>query len=297
MEEGTAPARWSPPYDPRRINGCNVVEDEHGRWIESADCSLRCPGCGLCCADYRDKITADYGGTEEYKGNLQMGRGGLARRKGGSWYRVCKCGPECPGYGQCCPPIEGRVPPETIDDARQILLESDTSQRWEMEEALLILGRARTDEAVEVLEAYMPVAHTRLEELAECAREEAQYYAVVAYEGDVQPMTTEQKVLWNWRMRASGVRGTVERIESSVRRDRYEVAIMQRVLNKSGDDAERQMWQDEIEVIEASIEAAEHELVAKQHELALCEAMIAEIEADLGPELSRLAFDPGKLPF
>jgi len=289
---------WSPPYDPRWGTAKTVTQDEHGRWIDSADCSLTCPGCGLCCVNYRDVVTVDYGGTEEFEDNLRRpGRDGLAKLENGVWYLVAQCGETCPGYGQCCPPVELRVQPVTVDDARRILLESDTSQRWEMQEALRVLARERTDEALEVLEAYRPVAHTRLEDFAECAWEEAHYYAVVAYEGDVQPMTAEQKVLWDWRTRASGLHSTIERIESSVRRDRYEVGIMQRVLDQATDDAARQMWHDELGVIEAAIETAEHELVTKQNELALSEAMIAEIEADLGPELSEIEYDPDELPF
>lgn len=69
--------QWIPPCDPRRVDGAIVTEDEHGRLIETADCGQRCPGCGLCCADYRDAIRADYAGTEEFEGNLKLGRGGL----------------------------------------------------------------------------------------------------------------------------------------------------------------------------------------------------------------------------
>lgn len=58
--------QWTPPYDPRQVNGAVVTEDEHGRLIGNADCGQRCPGCGICCAGYRDSITVDYFGVEEF---------------------------------------------------------------------------------------------------------------------------------------------------------------------------------------------------------------------------------------
>jgi len=74
--------RWLPPYDPRLVDGANVTQDEHGRLIEAADCGTRCPGCGLCCAGYRDVITADtYAGVEEYEDNLKLTRGGLVLQR------------------------------------------------------------------------------------------------------------------------------------------------------------------------------------------------------------------------
>jgi hypothetical protein len=75
------------PYDPRWGDSATVIQDEHGRMIESADCGIRCPGCGICCACYRDVITADYAGVEEYDGNLKLVRGGLVKQEGGQWYR------------------------------------------------------------------------------------------------------------------------------------------------------------------------------------------------------------------
>jgi len=89
--------RWLPPYDPRLVDGANVTQDEHGRLIEAADCGTRCPGCGLCCAGYRDVITADdYAGVEEYEDNLKLVRGGLVKQEGGLWYRSATCGEVCP---------------------------------------------------------------------------------------------------------------------------------------------------------------------------------------------------------
>ena len=38
---------WLPPYDPL-LGGdsATVIQDEHGRMIETADCGVRCPGPG-----------------------------------------------------------------------------------------------------------------------------------------------------------------------------------------------------------------------------------------------------------
>ena len=123
METPIEWTQWTPPYDPRQVDGATVTEDEHGRWIETADCGQRCPGCGICCAGYHDVITAEYAGEEEFMGNLELARGGLAQLEGGLWYRVSACGESCPGYGRCCRPFGQRQRPETVADARRALLE------------------------------------------------------------------------------------------------------------------------------------------------------------------------------
>ena len=133
---------WIPPYDPRQVEGTTVTEDEHGRLVSTADCSLCCPGCGICCAGYRDRVTVDYAGVEEYEGNRKMGRGGLVHLDGGTYFRVSTCGEACPGYARCCPPFDQRDRPATVADARRVLLENDESWRWEQQEALIILAHA-----------------------------------------------------------------------------------------------------------------------------------------------------------
>jgi len=281
--------QWIPPYDPRRVDGATVIEDEHGRLVETADCGTRCPGCGLCCAGYRDCVTGDYFGEEEFEGNLKLGRGGLIQLEGDLWYRISACGESCPGYGQCCPPFDLRQRPETVADARRVLLERDDGQRWEMQEALLILAHEGTAEAVEVLEAYLPRAHTRLAGFAECALDEGRYFATIPRNAEEERTMLKREVLEAWEDRVIRAQDKIVEIESQLERSRYELEIAQRLLGKAQacteqsecDEAAQQTWQTQVDVLEMVIGMAEGDLAEQQEELFLCEAMIAEIEADL----------------
>jgi len=274
--------QWTPPYDPRQVDGATVMEDEHRRLVETADCGTRCPGCGICCAGYRDVITGDYFGEEEFEGNLEIERGGLAKLDSGAWYRVSHCGESCPGYGQCCSPFDLRRRPETVADARHVLLERDDSQRWEMQEALLILAHDGSAEAVEVLEAYLPRAHTRLEGFAGCALDEGRYFAAIPRNAEEERAMLKREVSRAWEDRAIEAQTRIdEKIVPELERCRYELEITQRLLAKAQDDAARETWQTQVDVLQMLISQAEDDLNEQQEELALCEAMIAEIETDL----------------
>ncbi|HUW09873.1 MAG TPA: hypothetical protein VM537_09085 [Anaerolineae bacterium] len=274
--------QWTPPYDPRRVDGTTAAEDEHGRLIEVADCGTRCPGCGICCAGYRDVIAGDYFGEEEFESNLDVIQGGLVKLDSGVWYRVSTCGESCPGYGQCCPPFELRQRPGTVADARRILLERDDSQRWEMQEALLILAHAGSAEAVEVLEAYLPRAHTRVAGFAECALDEGRYFATIPHNAEEERTMLKREVLRAWEDRAIDDQTRIdEEIVPELERRQYELEIAQRLLAKVQDDATRETWRIQVDVLQMMVSRAEGELSVQQEDLALCEAMIAEIQADL----------------
>ena len=274
--------QWTPPYDPRQVNGATVTEDEHHRLIETADCGMRCPGCGICCAGHRDVVTADYAGQEEFEGNLKLGRGGLVRLEGGLWYRASTCGESCPGYGQCCPPFDLRQRPETVADARRVLLESETAWRWEMQEALLILAHEGSAEAVEVLEAYQPRAHARLEGFAGCALDEGRYFASIPRNAEEERIMLKCEVSRAWEERAIAAQARIdEEIGPALERHQYELEITRRLLAKAQDEAARETWQIQVDVLEMLVGMAEGDLEEQQEELAMCEAMIAEIEVDL----------------
>jgi len=277
--------QWTPPYDQRMIGSTTVTEDDHRRLIEEADCGTRCPGCGICCAGYRDVITGDYLGEEEFEGNLKMGRGGLVKLENGEWYRVPHCGESCPGYGRCCPPYDLRQRPETVADARHVLLERDDSQRWEMQEALLILAHDGSREAVEVLEAYFPRAHTRLAGFAECALDEGRYFATIPRNAEEARAMLKRDVLRDWEDRAIEAQCKIdEEITPELERRQYELEIAQRLLDKAQDDAARATWQTEVDVLVMLVSMAEGNLNEQLEEIALCDTMIAEIEADLDTE-------------
>ncbi len=277
--------KWTPPYDPRMISSTTVIEDEHRRLVESADCGTRCPGCGICCAGYRDVVTGDYFGEEEFEGNLKMGRGGLVKLEDGVWYRVSHCGESCPGYGRCCPPFDLRQRPKSVADARRVLLERDDSQRWEMQEALLILAHDGSTEAVEVLEAYFPRAHTRLAGFAECALEEGRYFATIPRNAEEARAMLKREVLQEWENRAIEAQCRIdEEITPELERRQYELEIAQRLLDKAQDDEARVTWQTQVDVLVMLVDMAERDLNEQLEDIALCDTMIAEIEADLEAE-------------
>jgi hypothetical protein len=283
MDCATGRQRWLLSFDPRLVDGANVTQDEHGRWIKSADCGTRCPGCGICCAGYREVISADYAGVEEYEGNLKHGRGGLVRLEDGSWYRSATCGESCPGYGQCCQTGELRQHPETVADARRILLEDIAAPRWAMEEALLTLAHDGTTGAVETLEAFMPIAHTRLAGFADCALEEGRYLASQPRNAEEARRMMKLEVRHAWEDRAAAAQGRItEDLEPQLARRTYELEIAERLLLKAQDETAREIWQTQVAVLGMLAGMAEGDLAEQQEELALCEAMIAEIEADLG---------------
>ena len=282
MNSTTAWQPWLPSYDPRRGDGATVTQDEHGRMIETADCGIRCPGCGICCAGYRDVVTADYAGVEEYEDNLKLVRGGLVKQEGGQWYRSATCGEACPGYGLCCQPFDLRERPETVADARRILLEEATAPLWAMQEALLILAHEGTAEAVAALEAYMPVAHARLAGFAECALDEGRYFATVPRDAEEERRMMKQEVCQAWENRGLAAQGKIwEDLELQLARQTYELAIARRLLDKAPDEAARQTWQTQVDVLGMLVGMTEGDLTEQQEEVALCDAMVAEIEADL----------------
>lgn len=301
--KGTDPAvdwmPWTPLHDPRRLDGAIAMEDEHGRLVESADCGLRCPGCGICCEVYHDRITGDYFGVEEFEGNLRLGRGGLIQLDDERWYRIPHCGRSCPGYGRCCPPVGQRNRPKTVADARRVLLEDQASRLWEMQEALLILAHEGTTEAVQVLETYMLQAHTRVAGFAECALDEGRYFASLPRNAEEARVMMKQELRAEWDERAIDAFGKIEELQHKVERQQYELEIARRLLDKAQDEPARQTWQTQVDVLEMMMQIAEGHIEEQQEEMDLCDAMVAEIDADLGDDAPDLGYDltGGELPF
>jgi hypothetical protein len=257
------------------------MEDEHGRLLETADCGQRCPGCGICCDGYRDRITFDFAGQDEFEGNLQFVRGNLVKLESGQLYRQPSCGESCPGYGRCCQPFEQRQRPETTSDATRILLESEVTWRWQMQEALLILAHDGSDEAVEVLESYMPRAHARIKGFAECALDEGRFFASVPRNAEEAEQMMKREVLRAWQDRAVEAFSKIEELAPELERTQYELEIAQRLLDKAQDDADRETWQTQVDVLIMLVQRTEGKLAEQEQEQELCDTMVAEIEADL----------------
>ncbi|MBN1139904.1 MAG: hypothetical protein JXM73_25255 [Anaerolineae bacterium] len=273
---------WIPPGDPRRIDSATVIEDEHGRLIESADCGIRCPGCGMCCAGYRDRITADYAGVEEFEGNLKLVRGGLLKREDGLWYRIPHCGESCPGFGLCCKPYGMRDRPEMVAEAHRVLLEDEASPLWQQQEALLILAHHGSDEAVRILETFMPRAHVRIAGFAECALDEGRMWADTPRNAEEARVKMKREVLEEWDLRACDAYGRIEEMAAELERLEYAVEIALRLLDKVPDDVSREACQTRVQTLQALAGQAKERLEAEQQEMDWCDAMVAEMQADLG---------------
>ena len=281
-ETRTAWTPWIPPGDPRRVNGATVVEDEHGRLIESADCGIRCPGCGICCAGYRDQVSADYAGVEEFEANLKMVRGGLLKLEDGSWYRLPHCGESCPGFGLCCQPYGMRDRPETVADARRVLLEDEASPLWQQQEALLILAHHGSDEAVRILETFMSRAHVRIAGFAECALDEGRMWADTPRTAEEARVKMKREVLEGWDLRAIDAYGRIEETEAELERLEYAVEVALRLLDKTTDDAGREACRAQVDALQDLLHQTEERLEAERQEMDWCDAMVAEMQAELG---------------
>lgn len=283
--DATPWSKWSPPYDPRLCEGSDVYQDEHGRMIETALCGIRCPGCGICCAGYRDEVSWDYRGAEEFELNLgsMMVPGRLVKQEGGSYYRGVDCGQDCPGFGRCCPPFDQRDRPKNVADARSVLLERQDSMCWEMQEALLVLAHDGSDEAVEILEAYFPRAHTRLEGFAEYALDEGRFFNEIPKNEFEREQMTKRDLLDAYEERLYDAQAEIdEEVQPELERLRYELAIFERLCDKDEDQQARGDWDIQIDVQKMIIGQQEDHLAELQADLQRYEAIIAEIETDLG---------------
>ena len=92
----------------------------------------------------------------------------------------------------------------------------------------------------------------------------------------------KREVLRIWENRAIEAQTRIdENIEVELERLRHELEITLRLLTRAQGDAGRETWRTRVDVLDMMIGQAEARLNEEQEELALCDAMIAEIEADL----------------
>lgn len=91
----------------------------------------------------------------------------------------------------------------------------------------------------------------------------------------------KQEVLQSWQARAERNRQAIVESEASLAQSRYEKEIAQRLLARASDQESYDTWRIQVDVQQTVIVCDEHHLAEHQEDLALCQAMIAEIEADL----------------
>ncbi len=92
----------------------------------------------------------------------------------------------------------------------------------------------------------------------------------------------KQEVLAAWENRMFAAQSKIEEdLESSLEKLRYEQEIAQRLLAKAQDETAQQDWRIQVDVLHMMLVSAENDMAEQEKDVALCEAMIAEIEADL----------------
>jgi len=200
----------------------------------------------------------------------------------GLWYRIPHCGESCPGFGLCCKPHGMRDRPETVADARRMLLEDDASPLWQQREALLILAHDGSAEAVRILEAFMPRAHTRIVGFAECALDEGRMWADAPRTSEEARVKMKHEVLEEWDLHAIDAFGKIEETEAELERLEYAVEIALRLLAKMSGDASREACQTRLDALQALVNQMEERLEAERQEMDWCDAMVSEIQSDLG---------------
>jgi len=107
-------------------------------------------------------------------------------------------------------------------------------------------------------------------------------FAGVPRNAEEEHRMMQQEVRQAWKDRAIAAQSKIrEAIEPELARRKYEMAISQRLLNKAQTEADRETWQTQLDVLQMFVIQAEDDLAEEQAEVALCDAVVAEIEADL----------------
>jgi len=89
-------------------------------------------------------------------------------------------------------------------------------------------------------------------------------------------------VLEEWDLRACDAFGRIEEMAAELERLDYAVEIALRLLDKVPDDASREACQTRVDALQALAGQAKVRLDAEQQEMDWCDAMVAEMQADLG---------------
>ena len=153
--------------------------------------------------------------------------------------------------------------------------------RWEQQEALLVLGHEGTREAVKILEAYAPNAHTRLAGFAASALEEGRMWVTVPQNEEEVRLFMQQEVLRAWEDRLGRAYGEIEDLEEQMERGEYELELLHRLAAKAEDEESRVVWWERIAAREDQQRRVEAQLAHWQAEWDLCGEIMSEIEADL----------------
>jgi len=97
-------------------------------------------------------------------------------------------------------------------------------------------------------------------------------------------LAIKETVLQQREKRAKRARKKLARLGNRVEHERYELEIARRLLPKATDEDSRDAWRIHVEALESVVTFTEGCIAGELAELALCDAMLAEIRADLGAE-------------
>ncbi|MGC9335257.1 MAG: hypothetical protein ACP5JJ_13975, partial [Anaerolineae bacterium] len=136
--------------------------------------------------------------------------------------------------------------------------------------------------AVRILETFMSRAHTRIAGFAECALDEGRMWADTPRTPEEARTKMKREVLEEWDLRAIDAFGRIEETEAELERLEYAVEIALRLLDKTMGDAGRKACQARVDVLGDLVCQTEERLEAERQEMDWCDAMVAEMQADLG---------------
>jgi hypothetical protein len=224
---------------------------------------------------------------DEFNLNLEANgqRGRIVNLGENCVYRGAHCDPDCPGYGRYCRPNELRVYPRSVKQAHDILLDQNDATRWEIEGALLFLAHEGTDEAVDVLEQFMPGSHNRLLGFAECALEDGRYFNTIPRSEEERVLMLKREVMQQYEERICDAQAEIdEDLLPETERLEYEMEVMRRIKEKNAGKSEEADWQAQVEILEKLIEAHRGKLEELRCEISRGESLLTEIERDIGEE-------------
>ena len=92
----------------------------------------------------------------------------------------------------------------------------------------------------------------------------------------------KREVLEEWDLLAIDAFGKIEEMEAELERLEYAVEIALRLLAKMLDGASREACQAPVDVLQALVSQTEERIEAERQEMEWCDAMVAEMQVDLG---------------
>jgi hypothetical protein len=141
------------------------------------------------------------------------------------------------------------------------------------------------DEAVDVLEQFMPGSHNRLFGFAECVLEEGRHFNTVPRSEEERVLMLKREVMQKYEERICDSQAEIdEDLIPETERPEYEMEVMRRIKEKNAGKSEEADWQAQVEILEMQIGTHQEKLEELRGEIYRNESILAEIERDIGEE-------------